>query len=331
MSVGILSTGSYVPKEEVSNAEIAERVGVTEEWIVSKTKIRTRRFAMLDEATSDLAAKAAETALANARLSALDIDVLIVSTSTPDSPQPPTACLVQNLLGAWRAVAFDINAVCSGFIYGLELARTVITARPDARVLVVAADLYSRCLDFGDRRTAVLLGDGAGAAVVGAVTDGYGIVRVEMSSRGDMHHLIRVEAGGSRLPPSPETAATGGHFFKMEGRLVREFVLEQVPPALARLMTATGISHDDVAHLVPHQPNGVLLDELDRRAGFINARTHRTVERYGNMGSASVPVTLDDARQTGALRDGDLVLLTAFGGGMSMGQCLLRWWEPAAH
>lgn len=331
MSIGILGTGSYLPKEQVSNADVAARVGVSEGWIVEKTKIVSRRFAADDEATSDLAARAGEAALASAGLGVEEVDFLIVSTSTPDSPQPPTACLVQNLLGAWRAAAFDINVVCTGFLYALELARNLVAAHPEAHVLVIAADLYSRCLDFSDRRTAVLFGDGAGAAMVGQVPDGAGIIRIDLASRGDQQRLIRVEAGGSRLPASHDTVDAGGHFFKMEGRNVREFVLEQVPPALARLMVAAGLPHSDVAHIVPHQPNGMLLDELAKGAGFPNARTHRTVERYGNVGSASVPVTLDEANRSGALREGDLVVLTSFGGGMSMGHCLLRWHDPATR
>ena len=323
--IGILGVGSYLPEAEVSNAEIAERTGVTEEWILRKTKIESRRFAAADEATSDLAAKAGRAALASAGLTPADIDMIVVSTSTPDSPQPPTACLVQHLLDARKAAAFDINVVCSGFVYALELARALVTARPDQRVLVVAADLYSRSLDFGDRRTAVLLGDGAGAAVVGAAGDGYGIQHIELAARGDLQHLIRVEAGGTRLPASPETVANGGHFFRMEGRLVREFVIEQVPRMLARFVAHAGVAPADIAHIVPHQPNGVLLDELDKLAGFPEARMHRTVERYGNVGSASVPVTLDAAHRGGALGDGDLILLTAFGGGMTTGNCLLRW------
>lgn len=331
MPVGILGIGSYLPQNEVSNAEIAQRVGVTEEWIVSRTKIESRRFAADGEATSDLAARAARAALDSAGLTPDQIDMIVVSTSTPDSPQPPTACLVQNLLGARNAAAFDVNAVCSGFVYALALAEGLVAMAPGRRVLVVAADLYSRSLDFSDRRTATLLGDGAGAVVVGEVDEGYGIRRVELAARGDLQGLIRVEAGGSRRPASHETLADGGHFFRMEGRLVREFALEHVPPALAHLVEEAGAAPMEIRHIVPHQPNGVMLDELEKLCGFPDARLHRTVERYGNVGSASVPVTLDAAHREGALNDGDLVLLTSFGGGMSTGHCLLRWRDPGTR
>ncbi|KUN90893.1 3-oxoacyl-ACP synthase III family protein [Streptomyces caeruleatus] len=325
MPVGILGIGSYLPENEVSNAEIAERVAVNEDWIVTKTKIEARRFAAADEATSDLAAHAARAALDSAGLTPDDIDMIIVSTSTPDSPQPPTAYLVQHLLGARRAAAFDVNVVCSGFVYALALAQGLIAERSGRRVLVVAADLYSRSLDFSDRRTATLLGDGAGAVVVGQVGDDYGIQRIDLAARGDLQRLIRIEAGGTRRPASYQTVDDGGHFFRMEGRLVREFVLEHIPPALAHLVKEAGVPPTEVSHIVPHQPNGALLDELDKQSGFPNARLHRTVERYGNVGSASVPVTLDAAHREGALNDGDLVVLTSFGGGMSTGHCLLRW------
>ncbi|MDH6134263.1 3-oxoacyl-(acyl-carrier-protein) synthase III [Kitasatospora sp. MAA4] len=323
--IGILSTGSYLPKEEVGNEEVAARVGVTAEWIERKTQIRSRRYAAPDEATSDLAAHAATEALAQAGLSADQIDYLIVSTSTGDSPQPPTSYLVQDLLGARRAACFDVNVVCSGFVYALALAHSLVTVNPDARALVIGADLYSRILDFTDHRTAVLFADGAGAAVVAAVPEPYGVLGIDLVSRGDAHGLIRVEAGGSRLPTSAQTLAEGGHFFRMDGRGVRDFVADQVPPALVRFSERVGVPLDRVDHFVPHQANGVMLTEVVERAGLTGALTHRTLRDYGNVGSASVPVALDEANRTGALSDGDLVLLAGFGGGMAIGSALLRW------
>ncbi len=328
-SVGILGTGSYVPAREVSNEEVAARVpDITPEWITRKTAIRARRYAADTEATSDLAAHAATRALAAAGLSADRVDRLLVSTSTGDFPQPPTAALVQQLIGAHAAGCLDINAVCAGFGYGLELARSLVVANPGSRVLVVAADVYSRFLDFDDRRTAVLLGDGAGAAVVGEVADGTGILAADLSTRGDHQDLIKVRAGGSRVPTTAETVAEGGHYFTMQGRGVRDFVMEHVPPALERLLAGLGLGTSDVDCFVPHQANGVLLDELVARCGLQKAHTARILERYGNIGSASVPVALDDAVRGGAVHPGDLVLLSGFGGGMSMANCLLRW-SPA--
>lgn len=324
-AVGILGTGAYLPKEEIGNTELAERTDADPQWIAERTEILARRYAAPDEATSDLAARAAEVALADAGLAAEDVDYLIVSTSTGDSPQPPTSALVQRLLGAHRAACFDINVVCSGFVYALALAHSLTVTRPGSRCLVIAADVYSRILDFGDRRSAVLMGDGAGAAVVGAVANPYGFLDFALSTRGEASGLIRVEAGGSRLPTSAETVAAGRHFFRMEGRAVRDFVMENVPPALAGLAARSGVRLDEVDHFVPHQANGVLLRQLVDRVGVSRARTHRVLERYGNVGSASVAVALDDARRSGTLHEGELVLLAGFGGGMAIGASLLRW------
>jgi 3-oxoacyl-(acyl-carrier-protein) synthase III len=328
MGIGILSTGSYLPKHEVGNEEVAERVGVTAEWIERKTQIKSRRYAAEHEATSDLAVKAAERALEQAGLGPEQIDHIIVSTSTGDFPQPPTSYLVQHGLGAYGAACFDVNVVCSGFVYALALAHSLVTVNPAARVLVIGADVYSRILDFTDRRTAILFADGAGAAVVGAVPETYGIIAADLASRGDAHHLIRVEAGGSRRPASAATVAEGGHFFRMDGRGVRDFVAEHVPPALLALARRAGVDIGAVDHFVPHQANGVMLGEVVERTGLGAALTHRTLVRYGNVGSASVPVALDEANRTGALKQGELVLLAGFGGGMSIGATLLNWGTP---
>jgi 3-oxoacyl-(acyl-carrier-protein) synthase III len=328
LPVGILSTGSYVPAREISNEEMARRAGVTAEWIERKTQITARRYAAPDEATSDLATIAARSALERSGVDIGQVSYIIVSTSTGDSPQPPTAYLVQNALGAHDAACFDINVVCSGFVYGLALARSLIALRPQAYALVVAADLYSRILDFSDHRTAVLLGDGAGAAVVGAVPEPGGIIDTDLCSWGNAHQLIRVEAGGSRQPTSHETVEAGGHYFRMDGRGVRDFVMDHVPLVLKNLVARTGFGLEQVRHFVPHQANGVLLTELVERAGLTRAHIPRTLERYGNVGSASVPLALDAVNQAGLFKNGDLVLLAGFGGGMSIGACLLRWSQP---
>ena len=326
VAVGVLGTGSYLPAREVTNAELATMVPDADpDWIARKTLIEARRFAAPEEAASDLAAKAAVPALEAAGISACDIDYLIVSTSTGDSPQPPTANVVQDLIGADRAACFDVNVVCAGFVFALSLARSLVTVEPGAKVLVIAADVYSRILDFNDRRTAVLFGDGAGAAVVGAVDEGYGIIESAMVSRGAAHQLIRVEAGGSRRPASAETVADGSHYFTMDGRGVRQFVAEHVPPVLAEMLGRAGLHTKDVDHFVPHQANGVMLQELVDIAQLDGATTHLTLDRYGNVGSASVPVALDAAARSGRMLDGDLVLLAGFGGGMAVGASVLRW------
>ncbi|MBB3098743.1 3-oxoacyl-[acyl-carrier-protein] synthase-3 [Actinoplanes campanulatus] len=326
MAVGILGTGSYLPTRVVTNVDLLALVPDADpEWVSRKTMIEARRFAAPDEAASDLAANAARAALERAGVTAAEIDYIVLSTSTGDSPQPPTSNLVQNAIGASRAACMDVNAVCAGFVFALGVANGLIATNPDALVLVIASDIYSRILDFGDRRTAVLFGDGAGAAVVGRVADGYGIVDLDLASRGDANDLIYVKGGGSRLPASPQTVADGDHYFRMNGRGVRDFVATAVPPALDALLRRNELKAEDVDHFVPHQANGMMLQELVESAGFQNAHTHLTLPWYGNVGSASLPVTLDDAARNGSLRDGEVVLLAGFGGGMSMGACLLRW------
>ncbi|MFD0519197.1 3-oxoacyl-ACP synthase III family protein [Paractinoplanes durhamensis] len=219
----------------------------------------------------------------------------------------------------------DVNAVCSGFVFALSVANGLVATNPGALVLVIASDIYSRILDFSDRRTAVLFGDGAGAAVVGAVPEGDGILALDLASQGESSDLIYVKAGGSRLPATADTVADGDHYFRMNGRGVRDFVAAEVPPALEALLTRAEVKASDVDHFVPHQANGIMLQDLVAAAGFENAQTHLTLQQYGNVGSASVPVTLDAANASGALKRGDLVLLAGFGGGMSMGTALLRW------
>ncbi|WP_024877350.1 3-oxoacyl-ACP synthase III family protein [Saccharomonospora piscinae] len=324
-AAGIVATGSYVPEGEVTNDDLAPRFGVTPEWIERKTLIRSRRHAAPSEATSDLAVSAATAALDQIGLPPEWIDYLIVATSTGDAPLPPTSCLVQRALGAHHAACFDINIACSGFAYALSVARGLVTSRPGSYALVVAADLWSRFIDPADRGTTVLLADGAGAAVLGPVPEPYGILETEMSGHGEYSELLVVDAGGSRNPASHETVDEVGHVLRMRGREVTEFALRTVPQSVKGLLARAGVRAEEVDHFVPHQANGVLLGRLDELLGLENARTHLTLQRYGNSGAASMAVTLDHAVRAGELGDGELVLLTGFGGGMAVGSCLLRW------
>lgn len=325
-SIGILGTGSYLPKEEIGNEEIARRVpNITAEWIGRRTLIHGRRYAAAHEATSDLAHNAASAALEAAGLAADRVDYLIVATSTGDAPLPPTSSLVQNTLGAGRAACFDINIACAGFVFALDVARGLVAQRPGSHALVIGADLYSRFLDYEDRGTAVLLGDGAGAAVIGEVPDGYGVLGTDLVGRGDEHELIWIEGGGSRTPASHATVDGGGHYLRMKGRGVADFVMTNVPPMVDRILERGGVAHEDVDHFVPHQANGVLLGELVERCGLTASRTHTPLVKYGNMGAASVPVALDEAVRDGLVQRGQLLLLAGFGAGMAAGLGLLRW------
>ncbi|MHB9854588.1 3-oxoacyl-ACP synthase III family protein [Streptomyces krungchingensis] len=333
-SIGIIGVGSYLPEAIISNAEIGRGAGVSDEWIVRKTGIRERRRAAPHEATSDLAVAAAERALEGAGLTADQLAYVVVATSTPDHPQPATAALVQHRIGARRAAAFDVNAVCSGFVYALKTVEKLLGGAPDGEPrhgLVIGADIYSRILDYGDRRTAALFGDGAGATVLGPVAPGLGLREISLVSRGDAHRLIEVTAGGSRRPPSPQTVTDGDHYFRMDGRGVRDFVTRTLPYETGRLLRRAGVPADAVQHFVPHQANGIMLAELWPDLGLHRAALHLTLERYANTGAASVPITLAEMNRSGAAAPGDLVVLAAFGGGMSLGIALLNWsMEPRA-
>ncbi|MGV9314376.1 3-oxoacyl-ACP synthase III family protein [Streptomyces sp. NPDC003691] len=330
---GILGTGSYTPDREVTNEELAARFGVTPDWITGKTGIGARRYAAPDEAASDLAVRAAERALTDAGTAVDDIDHIVVSTSTGDHAVPPTATLVQAALGAARANCMDINVACSGFVHALVTARGLLALEPGRRALVVATDVWSRFIDPADRSTAVLLGDGAGAAVLGPVPapGAGGFLGHLLRGHGDAHRMLVVPAGGSRQPASARTVEETGHVLRMKGREVTEFVHAVVPGEIRELLAAEGLAPADIDHFVPHQANGVLLEKVVATLGLRPGVARLTLDRYGNTGSASVAITLDEARRSGAVADGDLLLLSGFGGGMTHGSVLVRWHGDGAR
>ncbi|GGK78970.1 3-oxoacyl-ACP synthase III family protein [Mangrovihabitans endophyticus] len=321
--LGIVGTGSHLPRTEVDNATVAERTGVTPEWIVHKTGIRRRWYAGPDEATSDLAVHAARAALADGGVSAERLRLIVVATSTPDHPQPPTASLVQRALGAYGAGALDVNAVCSGFVFALATAAGLLG--DDEYGLVIGADVYSRIIDRGDRRVASLFGDGAGAVLLGPVPSDRGLLGWDLRTFGALSDLVCVDAGGSRTPVTPQTTAAGRHLFRMDGRGVADFVRAELPPAIKRVLASTGVAPEQVDHVVPHQANAVLLTSVAESLDLPRARLQLTADEHGNTGAASIPLALDTAERSGAFAGDDLILLTGFGGGMSVGSVLLRW------
>ncbi|MGO1056326.1 3-oxoacyl-ACP synthase III family protein [Crossiella sp. CA198] len=326
-AAGILSMGACVPKDEIRNEDIADRFGVTPDWFVQRTGVRTRRYAAPDEAVSDLSIRAAEQALERAGVAADRVTHLIMATSTPDAPLPPTSSLVQDAIGARNTAAFDLNASCNGFLHGVALARNLVRGNPDELVLVIGADIYSRFIDPNHRGTVALFGDGAGAALIGAVPDGLGLQDIELRSHGEAASILGIDAGGSRLPATPATLIGRKHFVRMDGKAVAQFVLGEVPGLVARVLDQAGVDPATIDHFVPHQANGVVIEELVRQVGF-TGQTHLTLDRYGNLGSGSMPVTLEDAWRRGAFAVGDLVLLAGFGSGMNLGAGLLRWSAP---
>ena len=323
--IGVVGTGSYLPARSVCNAEVAAAAGVTDEWITRKTRIRSRRRAAAHEATSDLAAAAANAALAQAGVRPDQVSYLVVATSTPDHPQPATASIVQHLIGACNAAAFDVNSVCSGFVFALSVANGLLRDHHHGYALVIGADIYSRILDHSDRGTAILFGDGAGAVLLGPVAAGQGVLGTRLTTRGDQHQLISVPAGGSRQPASADTVANRQHYFTMQGRAVRDFVENGLSHEVATLLQDLFVAPQDIRHFVPHQANGTMLSDVWPTLGLPDATCHLSLENYGNTGSASIPITLDLAHRNGSIAENDFVLLCGFGGGMSIGTTLLSW------
>jgi 3-oxoacyl-[acyl-carrier-protein] synthase-3 len=326
VNTAILGTGSYLPERILTSAELGRRLGVGEQWILDKTRVAERRVAAPEEATSDLATQAGERALTEAGLAATDVDLLIVATSTPDQPIPATACAVQANLGAMRAAAFDVDSVCTGFVHALVIAHALLNLDSvPATALVIGADTYSRVLNYADRRTCVLFGDGAGAVVLGNRADGSGLLSSALGSDGRTADYVTIPGGGSRRPASRETLSSGAHYFAMRGREVRELAARVLPDLVVDLAKAAQLEVCDVDLLVPHQANGTMLEDLASTLALRPDQMHLTLQRYGNTGAASVPITLDDAVRAGRLSDGDVLLMAAFGGGMSWGGAVWRW------
>jgi 3-oxoacyl-(acyl-carrier-protein) synthase III len=332
MTSEILGTGSYLPRHILTSAELARRLDIDERWIVEKTRIQERRVAADEEATSDLATESARRALADAGVAASEIDLIVLATSTPDQPMPATACHVQANLGAHRAVAFDVDSVCSGFVYAFVVAHAMLASQGWARyALVIGADTYSRVLDYTDRRTSVLFGDGAGAVVLRAGAGGAGagvrpgVLATTLGSDGTTADFVRIPAGGSRRPTSAETLANGEHFFAMKGGDVRRLANKVFPNVIHDLLGAASLRMDQIDLIAPHQANGAMLEDWSAELGLRPGVMHRTVERYGNTGAASVPITFDDAVRGGRLGELATVLMVAFGGGMSWGGVALNW------
>lgn len=323
--VHILGTGSCVPDRAVSNDEVGHLAGVDDAWIRRKTGIISRRWADPATATSDLAARAAIAALHEAGISASEVSLLVVATSTPDYSQPPTAAIVQDMIGAENAAAYDLNSVCSGFEFALNTVAQ-LNATIGGYSLVVGADLYSRILNPVDRRTVILFGDGAGAVVLSSSPDAHGptVIAGKLCTYGHLSSVIQVPMGGSRLPfgtdPNDEL-----RYFQMDGRNVRSFVTTMLPGVIRAFLDEVGVNPDDVLHFIPHQANGVMLEELVEAMHFRNLTQHLIVDQFANTGSASIPLTLDLVRQNQRVASGDLVLMAGFGGGMSVGLTLLRW------
>jgi len=301
-------------------------VDTSDEWIIERTGIKERHIAAPGEATSDLAFYAAKNAIEKAGLKPKDIDAIIVATATPDMFFPATACLLQDRLGARKVACVDVEAACPGFIYGLDIARGFLELKDNYRtVLVVGAETLSRIVDWNDRNTCVLFGDGAGAAVLIRDDSEYGILSSYLGGDGRLANLLYMPAGGSRLPASRETVEKRLHYIKMQGREVFKYAVLGMQESSLRALKAAGISPDEVTWLIPHQANMRIIDATRERLGLPAEKVYINIQRYGNTSAASIPIALAEMEEGGVLKRGDIVLMVAFGAGFTWGATLVRW------
>ncbi|MBE1536310.1 3-oxoacyl-ACP synthase III family protein [Actinomadura algeriensis] len=328
---GVRGTGSHLPRRRVPSEEVSRSLGLDPGWIERRTGIRERRVAAAGEASSDLAARAARRAMADAGIGPDDVGLIVLGTSTPDELGPSTACRVQALLGARRAAAFDVAAACTGFVYGLQTAVGWLATQRGAPpcALVIGVEVYSKFLDPGDRGTAALFGDGAAAAVVGPVAPGYGIGPVTLGSDGTRAGDVLIPAGGGRRPASAATLAERGHTIHMDGRAVRDFIAATFPRLVAEAADGAGIKPGELSLVVPHQPNPALVASLAPAAGLEPGQLAIAGHDVGNIGAASLPYALDTALRARPAAPGDLVLLAGFGAGLTWGHTIITWPPPS--
>ncbi|MFA5143891.1 MAG: beta-ketoacyl-ACP synthase III [Candidatus Omnitrophota bacterium] len=322
--VGIIGLGAYLPEKILTNKDLEKMVDTTDEWITTRTGIKERRIARQDEATSDMAAEAARRALADAKLTAADIDLIIVATITPDMFFPATACLVQEKIGARTVPAFDVSVACSGFIYGLAIAKEFIASGAYKHALVIAAEKLSAITDWTDRNTCVLFGDGAGAAVLGPVEKG-GILSVYLGANGKQGDLIKLPAGGSRIPPTKKSIEGNLHFIKMNGAELFKHAVKIMADAALEATKPLGLTADDISLVIPHQANIRILNAVAKRMGLTKEKIYLNIEKYGNMSAASSAVALVEAVKAGRIKKGEKMLLDAFGGGLTWGAIVIEW------
>lgn len=321
----ITGTGSSVPEKVLTNADLERMVETTDEWITSRTGIKERHIAAEGEFTSTFATRAAERALAMAGVSAAELDLIIVGTVTPDFPFPSTACVVQSNLGAERAAVFDLSAACSGFVYGLSVAEKFIRTGAAKKALVIGAEVLTRILDWSDRNTCVLFGDGAGAVVVEAGESGPGIMNSYMRSDGTYWEHLYLPAAGSRNPVTQQVLDEGKMYISMQGNDIFKLAVRAMEEAATRSLELNDLKPDDVSLFIPHQANKRIIDATAKRLAFPEERVFVNVDRFGNTSAASIPIALDEANRSGRLRKGDLALFDAFGGGLTWGAVPVRW------
>lgn len=323
--VRISGMGCYVPPEVLTNFDLEKTVDTSDAWIVERTGIRERHIAGKDVSTSDLAREAALACLENAHAKAEDLDLIIVASATPDHLFPATACIVQAAIGASKAAAFDIEIGCTGFIYALATGAQFVASGVYRKVLVVGAETLSRMVNWSDRSTCCLFGDGAGAALLEEGPEGEGLIGLHLGVDGKSAGLLTLPAGGAKQPASAETLEQGLHYIHMDGKAVFKFAVKTIDSAVTRVLEKCGKSPLDIGVLIPHQANLRIIDSACARLKIPREKVMVNIDRYGNTSSASVPIAMCEALAEGRIKKGDLVVLVAFGAGLSYGSAAIIW------
>lgn len=322
---GILGTGHAYPEGILTNEDLAKVVETSDEWITTRTGIKQRRKAAPGEYTSMFAVRAARQAIERARLDPADIDLLLCATVTPDQILPSTGCIVQAELGANNAAAMDIVAACSGFLYGVSMADSMIKTGQVRHAVVVGAEILTQYVDYTDRQTCVLFGDGAGAAVLGPSDGGRGILASKIRSDGRYEEQLYSPGGGTRRRPTAETLAAGDHFFKMKGNELFKVAVRSMAEISRDVLEQAGVKSDDISLFIPHQANQRITEAVADRLNVDMSKVYSNIAVHGNTSSASIPIALDECVEAGRIKPGDLVLMASFGGGVTWGAVLMRW------
>ncbi len=322
--VGIIGVGEYLPEKILTNKDLEKLVDTSDEWITTRTGIKERHQVLPGQATSDLAFKAAQQALADAKLKAEDLDLIIVATITPDMPFPSVASIIQDKLGAKKAACFDISAACAGFVYGLSVAEKFIACSAYKNALVIGAEVLSSITDWQDRNTCVLFGDGAGAVVLSEVKKG-GIISTYLGCDGSKVGILNLPAGGSRNPATSETVRNRQHYLKMQGNELFKIAVNTMTDAAQTVLKQAKMSFSDIDLIIPHQANARIIMAVAKKLGIPEERVYLNIERCGNMSSASTVTALCEAVKESKVKKGDIVLLDAFGAGLVWGACIIEW------
>ena len=329
-SVIIRGTGSCLPDKVLTNKDLSKVVDTSDEWIKTRTGISERRICEEGESTSDLAARAGEKALEDAGLEKGDIDLLIVATITPDVPFPSTACLVQAKLGLGNIMAFDVEAACSGFLYILDTATAMIESGRYNNALIIGAEKMSSVIDWEDRKTCVLFGDGAGAAVISRVDEpGFGLLDCTLHADGAHEELLCMPGGGSRVPATTCSVENRQHFLKMKGKEIFKHAVRNMGKAAKILLERQGLEISQIQRVIPHQANIRIIDTIQERLEIPKEKFYNNLEFYGNTSAASIPIALDEACRKGFVNHGEYVLCIAFGAGLTWGASLIKWHKPS--